>query len=277
LRGRTILLYAEQGLGDMIQFVRYAPLVKEKGGTIIVAASLPVAKLFGTCPGVDQIVTENQQLPAFDVHAPMVSLPGLVGTTLATVPAAVPYLAAEPAKLEHWRERLRDTPGFKVGVTWQGNPRHKWDQHRSFSLALLERLARIDGVTLVAIQKEPGTEQMALIRGRFTVLDVSADLVDFTDTAALMKCLDLVIPCDTAVAHLAGALGVRVWVALSAIVDWRWLLEREDSPWYPTMRLFRQQRLGEWRPVFRRMARELRRLVAPRGIPAGSTSRLSHE
>src|SRR5205807_3515603 len=132
-----------------------------------------------------------------------------------------------------WRERLRPVPGFKVGVTWQGNPRHKWDRHRSFPLALLEPLARVEGVSLISLQKGPGAEQVGLPDDRFPVIDLGPDLAEFTDTAAIMKCLDLVICCDTSVAHLAGALGVPVWVALATIVDWRWLLDRDESPWYP--------------------------------------------
>ena len=257
LRGRTILLHAEQGLGDMLQFIRYAPLVKDKGGVVVVAAPLPVVKLLASCAAIDRTVTEGETLRSFDVHAPFMSLPGLLKTTTASIPGKVPYLAAEPDKLERWRRRLGDLPGFKVGITWQGNPRHKWDGHRSFPLAVMEPLARVEGVTLVSLQKGPGAEQISAVKDRFPVVDVGADLKDFTETAAAMKHLDLVICCDTSVAHLAGALAVPVWVALSTFVDWRWLRGRDDSPWYPTMRLFRQKRLGKWKPVFRRMAKEL--------------------
>jgi tetratricopeptide (TPR) repeat protein len=257
LRGRTILLHAEQGLGDMLQFVRFVPLVKELGGVVVVAAPLPVIEVLATCRGVDRTLTENQALPPFDVHAPFMSLPRLLGTTLATLPADVPYLAADPAKLERWRLRLRDVPGFKVGITWQGNPRHEWDRYRSFPLTLLEPIARIDGVTLVGLQKGSTSAQIGLIKARFPVIDLGAELADFSETAAIVKHLDLVICCDTSVAHLAGALAVPVWVALSTIVDWRWLRGRVDNPWYPTMRLFQQKRLGNWKPVFQRMAREL--------------------
>jgi hypothetical protein len=249
----------------MLQFIRYVPLVKEKGGVVVVAAPLPVVELLATCPGVDQTVTENQALPSFDVHAPLVSLPGLLRTTLTTIPAQVPYLFANPDKLDHWRPRLGDLPGFKVGITWQGNPRHKWDRHRSLLLTLMEPLARIDGVTLVSLQKGSGSEETGLVKDRFRVVDLGPELTDFTETAAAMKYLDLVICCDTAVAHLAGALAVPVWVALSRITDWRWLRGRMDSPWYPTMRLFRQKKLGKWKRVFRRMARELAVLNAGHG------------
>jgi hypothetical protein len=268
LQGRTILLHGEQGLGDMLQFVRYAPLVKERGGTVLLAAPPGLVSLLSSCPGVERVVPENEALPPFDAHLPLMSLPAVFGTTLATVPAAVPYLAAEPERLARWRERLAGVPGFKVGTAWQGNPRHQWDRHRSFPLAQLEPLAHVEGVTLVSLQKGPGSEQLALPGDRFPVLDLGPELdgggAAFVDTAAVMCCLDLMVCCDTAVAHLAGALGVPVWVALAAVVDWRWLLGREDSPWYPTMRLFRQDRLGKWAPVFVRMAAALERLVAER-------------
>jgi tetratricopeptide (TPR) repeat protein len=269
LHGRTILLHGEQGLGDVLQFIRYAPLVQERGGTVFVAAPPGLVALLSRCPGVARVIPENEALPPFETHLPLMSLPAVFGTTLATVPAAVPYLVAEPGRRERWRERLPGVRGFKVGVAWQGNPRHRWDRHRSFPLAQLEPLARVECVTLVSLQKGPGSEQLALLGDRFPVLDLGpeldADGAAFADTAAVLGCLDLVVCCDTAVAHLAGALGVPVWVALAAIVDWRWLLGREDSPWYPTMRLFRQERLGEWGPVFERIAVELLRLVAQRG------------
>jgi Flp pilus assembly protein TadD len=261
LDGRTILLHVEQGLGDMLQFIRFVPQVKAKGGTVIVAAPLPVIELLATCAGVDGTVTEGQGFPKFDVHAPLMSLPFLLGTTLDTLPREVPYLTADPLKVERWSGRLSEVPGFKVGVSWQGNPRHKWDRHRSFPLNLLEPLARVQGVSLVSLQKGAGAEQIDTVRERFAVVDLAGELTDFTETAAVMKHLDLVVCCDTSVAHLAGALGVPAWVALSRIVDWRWLRGRNDSPWHPSMRLFRQKRLGQWQGVFQRMATELERLV----------------
>jgi tetratricopeptide (TPR) repeat protein len=268
LGGRTVLLYAEQGLGDTLQFLRYAPLVKERGGRVFLAVPPALVALVSTCPGVERVVAEHEPLPPFDTHLPLMSLPAVFGTTLATVPAAVPYLAADPQRQQRWRQRFAGVPGLKVGVAWQGNPRHKWDRYRSFPLAQLESLAQIEGVTLVSLQKGPGSEQLAQFAGHFPVLELGPELdageSAFVDTAAVMCCLDLVVCCDTAAAHLAGALGVPVWVALAAIVDWRWLLGREDSPWYPTMRLFRQERLGEWVPVFARMAVALERLVAAR-------------
>jgi tetratricopeptide (TPR) repeat protein len=271
LGGRTILLYREQGLGDLIQFVRYAPLVQRGGGRVLVECPPPLARLFATCPGIDQVLVEGSPWPQFDVQAALLSLPALFGTSLASVPRVVPYLFPGTERVEAWRRQLGALDGFKVGVAWQGNPRHPGDLLRSFPLAQLAPLARVPGVRLVSLQRGPGSEQLLEVGERVPVTDTARDPVtagDFLDTAALMKNLDLVISTDTAVAHLAGALGLPVWVALSTVPDWRWLLKREDSPWYPTMRLFRQRNLGDWDAVFGRMATELSKL-APAGPGRG--------
>jgi hypothetical protein len=187
------------------------------------------------------------------------SLPHLLKTTLETVPADIPYLFADPERVEHWRGQLGPVREFKVGIAWQGNPHHQWDRHRSFPLAQLAPLARLPGVRLYSLQKGPGTEQLRSAPFMVTVLaeDLDGAGGGFSDTAAILKHLDLVVTADTALAHLAGGLGVSVWVALAAIADWRWLLGQEDSPWYPTLRLFRQTRLGDWEGVFARMAAAL--------------------
>jgi tetratricopeptide (TPR) repeat protein len=267
LNGRTILLCSEQGLGDTIQFARYAPLVKQRGGRVVLACPKALAPLLTTLPGVDQVVAG--ELPPFDCYAPLLNLPGLLGTTLDTIPADVPYLAAQPSLVQFWRRELAPVRGFKVGIAWQGSPRFKADRFRSVPLARFEALARVPGVELISLQKGPGVEQLPQVAGRFRILDLGDRLDErtgpFLDTAAVMKNLDLVVSSDTAVPHLAGALGVPVWVALPKAPDWRWLRDREDSPWYPTMRLFRQERWGDWESAFARMAGELERLAsAPR-------------
>jgi hypothetical protein len=255
------VLHTEQGLGDSLQFIRYAPLVKQRGGTVVVECLRPLARLLARCPGIDRLVVKGSDLPAFDVHASLMSLPALLGTTLATVPADVPYLFADPELVERWRRELAPLPGFKVGIAWQGDPTHPKAGARAIPLRHFEPLARRPGVRLFSLQKGPGTEQLRDVAGHFDVTDFGNRLDEasgpFMDTAAVMKNLDLVITSDTAIAHLAGGLGVPVWVAVPAVPEWRWLLGREDSPWYPTLRLFRQARPGDWEGVFARMATEL--------------------
>jgi tetratricopeptide (TPR) repeat protein len=253
LDGKTILLYAEQGLGDTVQFLRFVPLVKERGGRVIVAGQEPLLPLFSTCPWIDKIVPQGETLPEFDVHAPLLSLPRILGTTLATLPTQVPYLSADPELVQRWHKELAAYPGFRIGIAWQGNPENPADRHRSFPLASLEPLAGMPGVQFVSLQKGAGVEQLQDLAGRFPVTEAGSRLDDFMDTAAVLANLDLVITCDTAVAHLAGALAVPVWIALKFAPEWRWLYNREDSPWYPTARLFRQPRPGDWTGVFDRM------------------------
>jgi hypothetical protein len=205
--------------------------------------------------GADEVVPEGQALPAFDVQAPLLSLPRLLGTqTLADIPADIPYLRCDPELTAQWRQRLEsldDTalsqPKLRIGIAWQGNPVHRSDRYRSVPLARLAPLARLPGVRLFSLQCGFGREQLA---GHPDVVDLGAELSDFADTAAVVQCLDVIITVDTAVAHLCGALGVGAWVALPYALDWRWLLERSDSPWYPSLRLFRQPRPGDWDGVF---------------------------
>jgi Flp pilus assembly protein TadD len=257
LDGKTILLHTEQGLGDTLQFIRFVPLVKARGGTIVVMCPESLGRLVRTCPGIDRLVT-GSELPPFDVHAPLLSLPGILGTTLATLPADVPYLFPDPALVERLRQQLASSAAFKVGIAWQGNPQHPNDRNRSLPLACFEPLSRVEGVQLVSLQKGPGTEQLGAVAGRFPVTDLGSGCDDFMDTAAIVKNLDFVISADTAIAHLAGALAVPVWVAIPFAPDWRWLLHRDDSPWYPTMRLFRQKAWGDWNDVFARITTALK-------------------
>jgi len=266
LDGKTILLHAEQGLGDTLQFIRYAAVVKQRGGTVVAECQPSLLGVLAGCPGIDQLVREGEPLPACDVQAPLLSLPGLCGTALATIPAEVPYLVAYRSRVEHWRDRLAAVSGFKVGICWQGYPGHKNDRRRSVPLEQFVPLAEVPGLRLVSLQKGPGSEQWTALAGHWPVAGLPGQAEEpsegWVDTAALVCALDLVITVDTAVAHLAGALGVPVWVALPFSPDWRWLLGRADSPWYPTMRLFRQTRLGHWSDVFERIAAELQRAKA---------------
>jgi tetratricopeptide (TPR) repeat protein len=260
LNGRSILLLSEQGMGDTLQFIRYAKIVKQRGGRVTLGCPEPLVRILSTCPWLDRVASELSQ-EGFDCHAQLMSLPRLLGTTLETIPAEVPYLFADPRLIEMWRERLAAYPGLKVGINWQGNPKYAGDRQRSIPLEHFEPLAHVSGVTLISLQMGYGTEQLAQVADRFAVVTLGED-VDrtsgaFMDTAAVMKCLDLIITSDTSTPHLAGALGVAVWMATPFLPDWRWLLEREDSPWYPTMRLFRQAARGDWASVFARMAKEL--------------------
>ena len=261
LEGRTILLYAEQGLGDTLQFVRYAQLVCERGGRVILSCQRALVPLLERCRHIERLVAQGDPLPPFDVHAPLVSLPRIFGTTLDNVPATAPYLDADPRLVERWREEVRALAGFKIGIAWQGSRNYRRDRARSVPLAAFVALAAVPGVRLISLQKGDGSEQLGDVAGRCAVLDLASRLDEssgaFMDTAAVMKNLDLVITSDTSIPHLAGALGVPVWVALPHICDWRWLLDRDDSPWYPTMRLFRQAVRGDWQEVFERIAAAL--------------------
>jgi tetratricopeptide (TPR) repeat protein len=265
LDGRTILVHAEQGLGDTLQFIRYAPLLHQRGGRVIMMCQPLLTRLLARNSGIERLLAHGDPTPEFDFHVPLLSLPGLLGTTLESVPADVPYLGAEPELVETWRQRLSIYPGFKIGIAWQGNPKYRLDRVRSVPLAQFAPLARVPGVHLLSLQKNVGREQLAARERRFPVTDLSGQLEDFVDTAAVMKNLDLVITSDTSIAHLAGALGVPVWVALHEFSDWRWLQNRDDCPWYPTMRLCRQARLGQWEDVFHRIAEALRERLAAAG------------
>jgi len=266
LQDRRILLFTEQGIGDTFQFVRYASLLADQGALVSVECPANLVPILSTCPGVARVIGQGSPLPDFDCHAALMSLPRLLGTTLATVPAHVPYLAAEANLVERWRRELQHSSAFKVGVVWQGNPKNGSDCRRSFPLECLTSLAGVPGVELYSLQKGRGLEQLVRVLGDFSIVDLSGRLDlgvgAFTVTAAAMCNLDLIICCDTASAHLAGAMGRPVWLALSYAADWRWLLQREDSPWYPTMRLFRQPQLSDWGAVFQDMAGTLPQLVS---------------
>lgn len=256
LAGRTLLLYCEQGLGDVIQFIRYAPRIT--GGRVIVEVPGKLIRLLRTLPDCPSLVPAGAPLPPFDVWCSIMSLPGLAWTGLDDVPGGGGYLAAEDGLVATWAERLGQ--GFKVGLAWQGSP-GKIDIGRSFPLAVCAPLASADGVRFVSLQKGEGAEQLATLPKGFHVESLGDDFDSgadaFVDTAAVMASLDLIVTSDTSVAHLAGALGRPVWLALRKVPEWRWGLDRADTPWYRTMRLFRQGKAGDWDGVFEDMRREL--------------------
>ncbi len=253
-QGQTVLLYTEQGFGDIIQFIRFAPLLKKMGARVVVRTRKPLLRLLSTCEGIDELVAEDDPLPAYDFQFPLMSLP----IFLQTIATGGPYLRAEPARVEHWREQLASYPGLKVGIAWQGSPKYSLDALRSFRLSDAAPLAAIPGVRLFSLQIGAGIEQLHDRTNRISIVDLSgpigANPSAFVEDAAIMMNLDLVISCDSAVTHLAGALGRPTWLALGYAPDWRWLLDREDSEWYPTVRLFRQTAWNDWPGVFRRMA-----------------------
>jgi tetratricopeptide (TPR) repeat protein len=253
LAGRTILLHAEQGIGDTIQFVRYAPLVKAGGGRVVLECQPPLASLLAAVAGVDQVVGKGDALPPFDVHAPLLSLPRILGTAVDTIPAQVPYLRAPagPAAADGDDGRRR------VGVAWAGNPANVNDRNRSLDPGLFAPVAEVPGWRLVILQVGPGREAIPLHPFLADALDLGERLPDFAATARAVARLDLVIAADTALAHLAGAMARPVWTLVPFRPDWRWLIGRDDSPWYPTMRLFRQRRRGDWQGVMREVAAAL--------------------
>jgi tetratricopeptide (TPR) repeat protein len=256
LDGATILIYAEQGFGDAIHFARYVPLVAARGGRVILETPVELHRLFAGIPGVEQVIAFGDALPDFAWQCPLLNLPLAFGTTLATVPSEVPYLAADAIAVDEWRRRVAG-PALKVGLVWAGRPEHKRDRHRSLPLAALARLADIPNVAFYALQKGAGLGQAEAAPAGMRLEILSPLLGDFADTAAAIMALDLVITVDTSVAHLAGALGKPVWILLPDAPDWRWLEQRSDSPWYPTARLFRQDSARRWEPVIAAVAAAL--------------------
>jgi tetratricopeptide (TPR) repeat protein len=255
LVGRTILLHAEQGLGDAIQFVRYAPLVAARGAAVILEVQRPLAALIQGMTGVSKLIRHGEPLPEFDLHCPLASLPLAFATTRDTVPAPIP-MRPPAERIAAWRARLpAATP--RVGLVWSGDARRKNDRNRSMPFEMLAPLIATAGIRFVSLQKEAREADLQALRRCDSVIDLAAQLEDFADTAAAIALLDLVIAVDTSVAHLAGSLGMPVWILLPITVDWRWLIDREDSPWYPTARLFRQDSPGDWPSVIARVRQEL--------------------
>jgi tetratricopeptide (TPR) repeat protein len=272
LGGRTILLWAEQGLGDVIHFVRFAHQVKERGGRVLLEAPRALLELLETAPGVDGVVPAGGVLPPFDVQAPLMSLPRILGIRPQGLPAAAPYLHAPAERRAVWRRRFGRLRGLRVGLVWSGNPEHAQDRRRSVDLEVLAPLGRVAGVSFVGLQYGARSCQGWVPPPGLKLLHVGPELGSFVEAAAAVAALDVVISVDTAMAHLAGALGVPVWVLLSFVPDWRWGLEGETTPWYPTMRLFRQPSAGEWAPVVARLAAALEALAQRRACGADMAS-----
>lgn len=261
LAGKTILLHAEQGMGDTIQFVRYATLVarERNPARVIVACQLALVSLIATVPGVDEVIAFDHPIPPFDEHAAIMSLPGIFRTTLQTIPAEIPYLFPDPARVERWHAKLAPMrKQLSVGLAWAGNPVQANDRNRSANLErLAPSLAGLANVRFFSLQKGAGREQLARVQNVIDVVDVSEDLDDYSDTAAAIANLDVVVTVCTSVAHVAGALGKPAITTLCFNADWRWLTERKDSPWYPTMKLVRQTKQGDWEGVARRVREAL--------------------
>ncbi|HEX4144620.1 MAG TPA: tetratricopeptide repeat protein [Pirellulales bacterium] len=264
LAGRSLLLVAEQGLGDTLQFVRYVRLLKERGARVVLACQRALGRLLESQGDWDElfVLGSAEEWPRCDFYLPLLSAPAAFHTGTSTIPRKVPYLAADAALVAKWRRELAAVAGFKIGIAWQGSQEFSSDRRRSIPLAQFAPLARLPGVRLISLQKGFGSEQVAAVD--FPVLDLSERLDEASgalmDTAAVIRNLDLVVAPDTAIAHLAGALGAPVGLALQFSPNWRWLLGRDDSPWYPTMRLFRQTTPGEWSDVFGRITQAVRGL-----------------
>jgi len=257
LHGRTVLLHAEQGLGDTMQFARYVPLLAAGGADVVLEVQPELRSLMSGLDGAARVLARGEAPPAFDVHCPLGSLPLAMKTELATVPAAIPYLAADPARVAQWSARIEALPRPRVAVAWSGNPAHENDANRSIPL---DRLAPLFSIPagFVSIQRDVRDAEAMQLAGEGRLRHVGGELTDFSDTAAVLALCDLVIAVDTAPAHLAGALGRPLWVLVPFAPDWRWTLDGETTPWYPAARLFRQTSLGDWDGVIARVADALR-------------------
>jgi tetratricopeptide (TPR) repeat protein len=265
IAGKTILIASDEGLGDAIQFARYVPDVAARGARVILVLQDALCTLLSGLPGVSQCIPKSvaaNGVPPFDFHCPLCSLPLAFATRLDSIPADIPYLPPLAAsRVKAWEDRLGPHDKLRVGLVWSGNPEHKGDHHRSTSLRAYSGFLDVDA-TFVSLQKDPRPNDRATLLERTDIVDLTAHLADFTETAALISCLDLVITVDTSVAHLAGALGCPTWVLLPYSPDYRWLLDRDDSPWYPSVRLFRQQESRDYASVIDRVREELLALVA---------------
>ncbi len=267
LKGKTILLHAEQGFGDTLQFVRYVPMVAARGGRVVLEAQPALMRVLAGLKGVSQFVAAGDALPTFDVHCPLVSLPSVFGTDLPSIPAGIPYLGIDIELAKAWSKRLGPRKGLRVGVVWAGNPKHTNDRRRSVQPDSFKPLGAVPGIEWYSLQVGPASADVGKAPPRLNLIDLSPHLTDFAETTAALANLDLLISVDTAPVHLAGALGKPTWVLLPFVPDWRWMRERTDSPWYPSIRLFRQPEIGGWDPVLMRLTK----VLADWALAAGST------
>ena len=254
--GKTFLVRCEQGFGDTLQFCRYAAGIAGAGGTVILEVQPPLKELLARLEGVAKVIARGEPPPPFDYEYPIMSLPLIFATDLDSIPASARYVRSDPAKVRGWHERLGAPQGPRIGLAWSGSPTHADDRNRSIPLA--ELLAQLPhGFQYVGLQKELREGDRQTLRASGRVIDTSEHLTDFSETAALCDCMDLTISVDTSVAHLSGALGKPTWLLVPFNPEWRWLLDRGDTPWYPSMTLHRQQRFGSWRETLRRLAAAL--------------------
>jgi len=267
--GKTILLHSEQGFGDTIQFCRYAPLVAARGARVLLEVPAPLKDLMASLTGGAELISANDRLPHFDLHCPLHSLPLALGTRIETIPAHVPYLAAPPQSLRRWSAALSSEHRLQVGLAWSGAPTHRDDAKRSIKLVSLLPLLDVDA-DFVSLQRDVRADDAAVLQDCSDLLLFDDELKTFADTAAVIANLDLVISVDTSVAHLGGALAKPVWVLLPVVPDFRWLLDRDDSPWYPTARLFRQYAAGDWSGAIDRVVSELEKLFHAHGERASA-------
>jgi Tfp pilus assembly protein PilF len=261
ISGKTILLHSEQGIGDTIQFIRYAPLIADKGANVIVDCQGELVPLLKGVEGIRQFV-EQEKSPEFDIHCPLLSLPLLFNTKLESIPAKIPYIMVDTLLVDKWKDKIaNDNAKLKIGLVWAGRPEHKNDRDRSCSLKVFLPIAELGDISLYSLQKGKAAKQAQNPPRGMKLLDYTEEIRDFSDTAALIENLDLIVSVDTSVVHLAGALGKPVWTLLPFAPDWRWLLNREDSPWYPTMRLFRQTAQGDWESVIAKVTDDILKII----------------
>jgi hypothetical protein len=256
LQGKTILLVAEQGFGDAIQFARYAPMVAALGAKVLLGVRSPLTALMAQVPGVSQVIGGGETLPDFDLYCPLMTLPLAFGTELATIPSRVPYIKPPEERVAKWRDRLPESGRLRVGICWAGISGHPNNRRRSIPIERFARILSAPGVEFVNLQRDVG-ERDAAVLSEHGVHQLGQEFTDFADTAGVIALLDLVISVDTSVAHLAGAMAKAVGVLIPFSPDFRWMLERTDSPWYPTMRLYRQPAIGDWESPLERLRLEL--------------------